>query len=302
MGILDAIRDWNDRRQEEEYEKEKRKEELRKERTKINKLLNKFTVKQLDVFCVEYVGRSPKDELITDEDDEDEEFDDEDEEFDDEDGKVKKAVSYGKKFTHQFSKGKSEKHDRTLHIEFIWKKLMSGVITPDQIHAFALKKRIVPRSYFGEKSDENEERKEFSTILSIIESDFEPESITGKEMEDKLQSQLTVFLKAKFPDKKIEREVVLQSRDRADIVIDDRFALELKVPRERTALRNLTAQIEEYLEEFDFLGVVIADITQELEDEDEDPMTKNINEYVERFKSKYDVQTVVFRIKFKGTR
>ena len=90
MGILDAIRDWNDRRQEEEYEKEKRKEELRKERTKINKLLNKFTVKQLDVFCVEYVGRSPKDELITDEEDEDEEFDDEDEEFDDEDGKVKK--------------------------------------------------------------------------------------------------------------------------------------------------------------------------------------------------------------------
>ena len=43
-------------------------------------------------------------------------------------------------------------------------------------------------------------------------------------------------------------------------------------------------------------------ITQELEEEDEDPMTKNINEYVERFKSKYDVQTVVFRIKFKGTR
>ena len=78
--------------------------------------------------------------------------------------------------------------------------------------------------------------------------------------------------------------------------------LELKVPTQRTALRNLTAQIEEYLEEFDFLGVVIADITQELEDEDEDPMTKNINEYVERFKSKYDVQTVVFRIKFKGTR
>ena len=121
-------------------------------------------------------------------------------------------------------------------------------------------------------------------------------------MEDKLQSQLTVFLKAKFPDKNIEREVVLQSRDRVDIVIDDRFALELKVPTKRTNLRNLTAQIEEYLEEYDFLGVVIADTTEELEKEEDDPMTQNINEYVDRFKSKYGVQSVVLPIKFKGTR
>ena len=72
MGILNAVRDWNERRKEEEYEKEKRREELRKDRTKITKLLNKFTVKQLNVFCVEYIGSSPSDELITDEDEEDE--------------------------------------------------------------------------------------------------------------------------------------------------------------------------------------------------------------------------------------
>ena len=297
MGILDAIRDWNDRRKEDEYEREKRKEELRKERTKINKLLNKFTVKQLKDFCLEYIGRSPADELITDEDEEDEEFDDEDEQ-----GKVEKVVSYGKKRIHQFSKDKSEKHDRTLYVEFIWKYLESGEIIQDQINAFALKKRVVPRNYFGVKSDEKEDKKEFSTILSIIQSDFEPESITGEQMEDKLQSQLTVFLKAKFPDKKIDREVVLQNGDRVDIVIDDRFALELKVPTKRTDLRNLTAQLEEYLEEYDFLGVVIADTTEELEEEEDDPMTQNINEYVDRFKSKYGVQSVVFPIKYKGTK
>ena len=297
MGILDSIRDWNDRRKEDEYERERRKEELRKERTKINKLLNKFTVKQLKDFCLEYIGRSPADELITDEDEEDEEFDDEDEQ-----GKVEKVVSYGKKRIHQFSKDKSEKHDRTLYVEFIWKYLESGEIIQDQINDFALKKRVVPRNYFGVKSDEKEDKKEFSTILSVIQSDFEPESITGEQMEDKLQSQLTVFLKAKFPDKKIEREVVLQSRDRVDIVIDDRFALELKVPTKRTDLRNLTAQLEEYLEEYDFLGVVIADTTEELEEEEDDPMTQNINEYVDRFKSKYGVQSVVFQIKFKGSK
>ena len=297
MGILNAIRDWNERRKEDEYEREKRKEELRKERTKINKLLNKFTVKQLKDFCLEYIGRSPADELITDEDEEDEEFDDEDEQ-----GKVEKVVSYGKKRIHQFSKDKSEKHDRTLYVEFIWKYLESGEIIQDQINAFALKKRVVPRNYFGVKSDEKEDKKEFSTILSIIQSDFEPESITGEQMEDKLQSQLTVFLKAKFPDKKIDREVVLQNGDRVDIVIDDKFALELKVPTDRINLRNLTAQLEEYLEEYDFLGVVIADITQELEENEDDPMTQNINEYVDRFKSKYGVQSVVFPIKFKGTK
>ena len=300
MGILNAVRDWNERRKEEEYEKEKRREELRKDRTKITKLLNKFTVKQLNVFCVEYIGSSPSDELITDEDEEDEE----DEEFDDDDdeGKIVVAKKYSKKLKHRFSKDKSGKHNRTLYIDFIWKNLQRGVITPEQINEFSLKKRIVPRNYFGVTSDEKKNKKEFSTILNIIQSDFEPESITGEGMEDKLQSQLTIFLKAKFPDMKIEREVVLQSRDRVDIVIDGKFALELKVPRTRTALRDLTAQIEEYLEEYDFLGVVIADITPELEDEDEDPMTQNINEYVDRFESKFGVQTVLFRIKFKRSR
>ena len=298
MGILNAVRDWNERRKEEEYEKEKRREELRKDRTKITKLLNKFTVKQLNVFCVEYIGSSPSDELITDEDEEDEEFDDDD----DDEGKIEVAKKYSKKLKHRFSKDKSGKHDRTLYVDFIWKNLQRGVITPEQINEFSLKKRIVPRNYFGVKSEEKKDEKEFSTILSVIQSDFEPESITGEQMEDKLQSQLTVFIKAKFPDKKIEREVVLQSSDRVDVVIDGKFALELKVPRERTALRNLTAQLEEYLEEYDFLGVVIADVTKELEDLDEDPMTQNINEYIERFKSKFGVQTVVFRIKFKGTK
>ena len=296
MGILDSIRDWNDRRKEDEYERERRKEELRKERTKINKLLNKFTVKQLRDFCLEIIGSDPTDELITDEDEEDEEFDDEDEQ-----GKVEKVVSYGKKRIHQFSKDKSEKHDRTLYVEFIWKYLESGEIIQDQINDFALKKRVVPRNYFGVKSDEKEDKKEFSTILSIIQSDFEPESITKEDKEDKLQAQLTVFLRAKFPDKKIDREVVLQNGDRVDIVIDDKFALELKVPTDRIYLRNLTAQLEEYLEEYDFLGVVIADITEELEGIGKDSMTQNINEYVDRFKSKYGVQSVVFPVIIKGT-
>ena len=297
MGILNSIRDWNDRRKEDEYEKERRKEELRKERTKINKLLNKFTVKQLKDFCLEYIGRSPADELITDEDEEDEEFDDGDEQ-----GKVEKVVSYGKKRIHQFSKDKSEKHDRTLYVEFIWKYLESGEIIQDQINDFALKERVVPRNYFVVKSDEKEDKKEFSTILSIIQSDFEPESITKEDKEDKLQAQLSIFLKAKFPDKKIDREVVLQNGDRVDIVIDDRFVLELKVPTDRIYLRNLTAQLEEYLEEYDFLGVVIADITQELEGIGKDSMTQNINEYVDRFKSKYGIQSVVLPIKVKGSK
>ena len=39
-----------------------------------------------------------------------------------------------------------------------------------------------------------------------------------------------------------------------------------------------------------------------IEEEEVDPMTQNKNEYVDKFKSKYGVQSVVFPIKFKGTR
>ena len=38
-----------------------------------------------------------------------------------------------------------------------------------------------------------------------------------------------------------------------------------------------------------------------MKEEEKDSMTQNINEYVDRFKSKYGVQSIVFPIKFKGT-
>ena len=39
-----------------------------------------------------------------------------------------------------------------------------------------------------------------------------------------------------------------------------------------------------------------------MKEKENDSMTQNINEYVDRFKSKYGIQSVVLPIKFKGTR
>ena len=87
--------------------------------------------------------------------------------------------------------------------------------------------------------------------------DFEPEAITN---EEHLEAQLMVFLKAKFSERKIRRQVTIQGNDILDILVDDKYAFELKVPRTRSDLRNLGAQLEEYQEQYPNLSAVIFDI------------------------------------------
>ena len=146
---------------------------------------------------------------------------------------------------------------------------------------------------------------ELAEILGIIEDEFPVEKIKD---EKELQSQLTVFLKTRLK-KKVEREVPITD-GWLDIVIDGKYALETKIPGDKTALRNLSAQIEEYLEEYPFLGVIIGDKTSQvagLKEEDEfydsefEPkLTAKIKEYADRYKIKYGVRTVVFPITFRG--
>ena len=267
--IKDSIEEKKLERVQRKRDEDDIQSELDLEEENVEKLLNKFQIPQIKDFLMKYLNDTPEPRY---------EYDDETE------------------------KEHEVKPSRNDYIDFFWHHFNEDSINFEQLKDYALAKRIVARNYFGEKSDERKEKDDLSTILDVIQSNFEPESVSGQQPEDKLQSQLTVFLKATFPDKKIEREVYLSKLDdRVDIVIDDKFALELKVPKSRTSLRNLSAQIEEYLEEYDFLGVVIADVSQELEETEYDPMTKNINEYVERFKSKYNVQSVVIPITSKGS-
>ena len=167
------------------------------------------------------------------------------------------------------------------------------------IKEYAIKKKIVT-PYFGEQSNADEEKREFENIVNSIRLHFQPEKITH---EEHLEAQLTIFLKAKFPERKVERQIFSKSGDRLDILIDNKYVFELKVPKNKTDLRNLSAQIDEYIENYPNICVVIADTSQIPAEKEEEKveagLSENIRDYVEKYKLKYRVQTVVFNIELR---
>ena len=92
---------------------------------------------------------------------------------------------------------------------------------------------------------------------------------------------------------KIERQVTAPSGGQVDILIEGQYVLELKVPRSRSDLRNLGAQLEEYKEDFPYVCAVIAFV-----DSDDYHVTQDeITTYVDKYKSKYNVPSVVKDVK-----
>ncbi len=77
--------------------------------------------------------------------------------------------------------------------------------------------------------------------------------------------------------------------------MDNKYVFVLKVPKTRTVLRDLSAQIEEYVEQFPDLCVVIADTSgQELSDGRILDVTQDIKEYAGKYKLKFKVETLIF--------
>ena len=144
-------------------------------------------------------------------------------------------------------------------------------------------KKVLPATPKETKSD-------FESMINAIESDFEPEKITD---EEHLQAQLSIFLKAKFPNAVVEREVKTERGDRIDVLVDGKFAFELKVPDERVKLRNLMAQLQEYKEQYSDVCAVILD-NQNLN------LSDTIREYAERYQSKLGVRSIILTGKKRG--
>jgi len=187
---------------------------------------------------------------------------------------------------------------RSEFINDIYVYLDSKEISFEHLKDFALKAKIVAPSFFGMESEVIGNDRDFENIINSIKADFQPENIKD---EKELQSQLTIFIKAKFPELKIEREVLAKSGDKLDIVIDNDYVLELKVPKNRTHLRNLSAQLEEYAEEYPNLCAVIADISDQVSisndgTELEARLTENINEYSDRYFRKYKVPSIILNV------
>ena len=304
--IEDTVDNIKESREENRLEKEReiqareeRHQELEERRQEIEKLLDKFTIKQLDTLCREMIGRTPDDEIVRKDEDEydEDEYDEDEDQDEDQDEDEDEPLRRKKKNSSRFDRRQSLKSDRSTYVDFIWDKLTINDLKFSQIEDFALKKKIVPPSFFNSEIDGDKDLREFVFIMHEIEKGFQPEQIKD---EKELQSQLTIFLKAKFSDKKIEREVSTKSGDKLDIVIDGKFVLELKVPRGKTDLRNLSAQLEEYHEEYPNICAIIADISEIVDLDDPDPveenLTKRISEYADKYKMKLDIPTLTFNV------
>jgi len=249
------------------------KEERKRLRFDLEKLLDKYDMNDLNNFCSKYLGEAPTSREIL------------------RDGTEREL-----------------KPNRHTFVNFILEYYDKGQLRAEQIKDFSLKHRIVTPSFFSKQPDTNEteskveNNNELNDILDVIDEKFKPEIIID---EKELQGQLAVFLKAVYPDRKIEREVTTKSGDKIDILIDDNYVLELKVPSGKDKLRALSAQIEEYMEEFPLLAVVIADSSKAASDQKSeffDPdlekgLTKKIIEYADKYKVKYGIKTLIFSVK-----
>jgi hypothetical protein len=120
-------------------------------------------------------------------------------------------------------------------------------------------------------------------IMEVLKQDFIPEPIKD---EYDLENQLVLFLKLKFPDRTIRRKFRTEKNNEVDIMIDQLYGLELKVPENRTQLRNLGGQVEEYLEEYEIAIIIYEDESANI--------SETIQEYVKKYKTKYDIDTIVY--------
>ena len=186
--------------------------------------------------------------------------------------------------------GNRYKLDRRKFINFIFQNIESNELKFQQIKDFALQENIVVPSFFGFETSKEEYQREFEGIINAIKSNFVPEKISD---EEHLEAQIAIFLKAKFPDKKIMRQVKTKFGDELDILIDDKYALELKVPTTRTVLRNLSAQLEEYKEQYPFVCAYIFE-NQELN------LSNVITEYADKFKRDFGVPSIIFKGEKRG--
>ncbi len=256
--IEDKAHDIQEKREERRRIEEEKKAEIESQLDEFENILDKFEMSHLQSYCADILGMYPH-------------------EFEkDKDGEKREIIPNRKTFEH-----------------FIMEKFKDGDTKLNQLKDFALKRKLVVPSFFGIESDEVGDEREFQNLINSINSGFEPENIKD---EKEFQAQLTVFLKAKYPDKKIEREFDTKMKNELDIIVDGKFVFELKVPTSRAVLRDLGAQLEEYQEEYPNICAIIAD-TSEIDEGVEKGMPQHIKQYSDKYKVKYGIQTLMFKIK-----
>ena len=75
-------------------------------------------------------------------------------------------------------------------------------------------------------------------------------------------------------------------RDSVDILVDKKYAIEVKIPANRIALRDAYAQLKEYQEEFPSIIVFI------LDNEDKN-LTDDIITYTKKYRTELGIESVI---------
>ena len=141
------------------------------------------------------------------------------------------------------------------------------------------------KDHDDEKDDDNESSDYMmDSIILKLEKNFEPEKVID---EKELQNLLRSFLQQAFPNAIVEREVQLKDvRDSVDILVDKKYAIEVKIPANRIELRNAYAQLKEYQEEFPSIIVFI------LDNEDKN-LTNDIITYTKKYRTELGIESVI---------
>ncbi len=148
------------------------------------------------------------------------------------------------KIDRQYGKGKDvEEADEVQEVEEI-EVHSEDFVAPSRIETLSV-----------ESSDP--ELQEFREILSKIETVF-GENVKNTKITDEreFQNLLNMFLKSSFPSKKIAQHVDW----RADILIDDKYALELKYADNRGTLDKGIREIKDYKKHTPYVGMIILDV------------------------------------------
>lgn len=117
---------------------------------------------------------------------------------------------------------------------------------------------------------------EFDSILEKIDKEFDFDKIKN---EKNLEDYLWMFLKTEFKNKIVERQYKTE-RGIIDIVIDNKFAIELKIIENNKTLENLEGQVSKYLKVFgkNNLALVLLKTSKV----DDNKLDEHIKEYEEK--------------------
>ena len=99
-------------------------------------------------------------------------------------------------------------------------------------------------------------KNKFEEVLNIIKEQFKPEAVRN---EEDLEKQLYQFLSAKLGKERVKRQVQI-GQDRIDLVIDDKYGIEVKIADKSQKLKTLIGQVMHYKDKFDGIIAVILDV------------------------------------------